>query len=703
MKIKVNILLTFLSISLIPLIIIYYNNNFRMIIFHDSPYPLNSKELTHLFFHIWRDNMNFGYADVTGIPLIIFYLFIYIFETVTFNKVLAQILLLFILNLLTLYSAYVVAKDIGLNDLRALLASFLYSFNPYSLYYCWRILNVNIFLYSVFPLYIFAVNKIHRDRKYKYALLIVISTAIAYPAFTNPGFLLSLLAALVVYALALSILLKRSINEIFMTLVLILLPILILIFPVYINLYFVIKDNTIFTTDILPNALKIYYSNTRNVNFLNLFTLTAMPPVYENVDWYPFQELYKVNVLTIVLGLFIVFILTLSLITQKTHSFYNILPFITLFLFASLFIFNNIFGYFIFSKFINFLTPWREPYHKLGFIIALCLSLIIPKTVQLLATTFEKNNYLKFVIYFIITSLLVFYSFPFFTLNFIPKSLIYENTNVTPFTPVVYDYANVVEVLNNDHTYDFKKDRILVYPITNVLWCENGYVGNDILRLYGFNTISTFHHTNSKTIVNFMANILENITIIKNDNFTDILSKLGVRYILIRKQPCQHDLANLVTEIKTALENKNDVLKLLDTERFVLFKIKRETSRFAILASTESTNLTILDALSMSRVIIASKVDPSTWEINISSNTPFLLIFTNGYDPHWEAYVYKNGTLIKTVKPIPFYDVFNAFWIDETGVLHIVIRYKLQQFFVLFLSISIVFFCIYLFYILCKK
>jgi len=135
MKNNLIILLLYIFISLIPLVLIYYDNDFRIVIFHDSPYPLNSKELAYLFFYIWRDNFNFGIADVTGIPLSLFYLFIYILETITVDKALAQILLLFILNLLALYSIYLLAKDIGLNNSLALVASLLYSFNPYSLYY----------------------------------------------------------------------------------------------------------------------------------------------------------------------------------------------------------------------------------------------------------------------------------------------------------------------------------------------------------------------------------------------------------------------------------------------------------------------------------------------------------------------------------------------------------------------------------------
>jgi len=53
-----------------------------------------------------------------------------------------------------------------------------------------------------------------------------------------------------------------------------------------------------------------------------------------------------------------------------------------------------------------------------------------------------------------------------------------------------------------------------------------------------------------------------------------------------------------------------------------------------------------------------------------------MLSFAEAYDPLWEARVYKDGRKIETVKSIPLYSVINGFWINETGNLEIVIRYK---------------------------
>jgi len=100
-------------------------------------------------------------------------------------------------------------------------------------------------------------------------------------------------------------------------------------------------------------------------------------------------------------------------------------------------------------------------------------------------------------------------------------------------------------------------------------------------------------------------------------------------------------------------------------------------------------------------IINYTRIDPTLWKVKINSTKPFMLSFAESYDPLWEARVYKNGEKVETVKSIPLYSVINGFWINETGDLEIVIRYKPQDWFEMGLMISGLTFtgCIgYLFY-----
>ena len=95
------------------------------------------------------------------------------------------------------------------------------------------------------------------------------------------------------------------------------------------------------------------------------------------------------------------------------------------------------------------------------------------------------------------------------------------------------------------------------------------------------------------------------------------------------------------------------------------------------------------------------KINPTLWKVKVNAKRPFMLSFAEAYDPLWEARIYKNGKKIEKVKSIPLYSVINGFWIDQTGDLEIVIRYKPQDWFEIGLVISALTFigCIgYLFY-----
>jgi len=101
------------------------------------------------------------------------------------------------------------------------------------------------------------------------------------------------------------------------------------------------------------------------------------------------------------------------------------------------------------------------------------------------------------------------------------------------------------------------------------------------------------------------------------------------------------------------------------------------------------------------KIISYKKINPTLWEVQVNATKPFMLSFAESYDPLWEARIYKDGKLVEKVSPVPLYGVINGFYINETGNLKIIIRYKPQDWFEIGLAISGITFlsCIaYLFY-----
>ncbi|MCD4665497.1 MAG: energy-coupling factor transporter transmembrane protein EcfT [Bacteroidales bacterium] len=84
------------------------------------------------------------------------------------------------------------------------------------------------------------------------------------------------------------------------------------------------------------------------------------------------------------------------------------------------------------------------------------------------------------------------------------------------------------------------------------------------------------------------------------------------------------------------------------------------------------------------KIITYEKVDPTKYIIKINATSPFMLSFAESYDPLWVAYV--DGT---EYQPVPLYSIINGFWINKTGDLEIVLRYKPQDWFEIGSIISI--------------
>lgn len=580
---------------------VYALNNFKLIMFHDSPYPLNSNLLASSFSYVWRDIANFGYYDPTGTPLAIFYFLISLFETITKNLVASEFLFLFLISQLTLFSSFFLAKEVGLDNKYSILSSFLYLMNPYSLYYVWRILNANIFLYAIYPLFFLSAIKILQGHKIKGLSFLILSGTIALPAFANPAWFLTLSFSLLIFSFALGITLGINLPVLLRRISSIILLLIVFVLPIYGN-YLLRGGQHYISQEPLQTSSKLYEFNTQNINIINLFSLTSLPPVHEEITWYNFQNLYVTNPLSLIIGLFIA-ILVFSPLFKKDDKFkLKILPFLILFTSIIIFIFHNAFSKAILERLPMVLALLRDPSHKLGLITAIVLCIMIPYGFQNLASFFNKRIIIKAMLIISLIITLIFMFYPFITLSFIPCSVVRENQTFSAFSSVPSEYCPVINYLYADKNFNKEEDRVLIYPLTNILWWEDNYWGNDILRFNGIRTISTFSHINLESQNEFLSN-LQDVEIIKDERYVDFLSKLSVKYILVRKKACEPYLQKLAIEIKEILEERHDVQKIVETDRYALFKLNLKTnsvfSIFTIPKTSKSFSLP-LNKLEMS-------------------------------------------------------------------------------------------------------
>jgi hypothetical protein len=81
-------------------------------------------------------------------------------------------------------------------------------------------------------------------------------------------------------------------------------------------------------------------------------------------------------------------------------------------------------------------------------------------------------------------------------------------------------------------------------------------------------------------------------------------------------------------------------------------------------------------------IIRYHKIDPTTYEVTVKAESPFMLAFAEAYDERWTAEVKETSNVTKKVyKPLPLYGAINGFNIDTEGEYVIHIKYAPQEIF----------------------
>jgi hypothetical protein len=105
----------------------------------------------------------------------------------------------------------------------------------------------------------------------------------------------------------------------------------------------------------------------------------------------------------------------------------------------------------------------------------------------------------------------------------------------------------------------------------------------------------------------------------------------------------------------------------------------------------------LLDSDPPGRVISYDKISPTSYEVKVKSDAPFLLAFAEGYDRFWIAKA-KSSENSRQFNSVPLYGLINGFWVDQTGEFSLIIEYEPQDWFNISAVISITsFVCVILY------
>ena len=91
------------------------------------------------------------------------------------------------------------------------------------------------------------------------------------------------------------------------------------------------------------------------------------------------------------------------------------------------------------------------------------------------------------------------------------------------------------------------------------------------------------------------------------------------------------------------------------------------------------------------------RIDATRYEVDITSNGPFMLAFGETFDDYWIARIPGSGN----IKSIPLYGVINGYYINRTGNFTVIIEFKPQDWFEIGLGITTLSITVSLVFLIC--
>jgi hypothetical protein len=385
-------------------------------------------------------------------------------------------------------------------------------------------------------------------------------------------------------------------------------------------------------------------------------------------------------------------------------------------------------GYLIFKEFPILFLFFREAYMKFGFGFVLALIILFCYCVQQIfkIKTFSRYNFLKVALFLLVLFPVIYWTFPFFLGNFIPTQIKVGNLHTfSAFTDEPYRYSPVISYLKQDKDVVNGNVRILVYPLSiHSLWglCyRNAYWGNDILRFAGISTISTISHINFENETNFLRNLYD-INFLQDQNYVNTISRMGVKYVLIQKQPCPNGMIiagwtksqeqndeNTWHNLSKTLEDKIDkmplIKKIMEKDEYSLFEIStKKIGSISLVRGSSSFDPAISKKINFLNTTYSSnqfplqqliqpqyeKISSTEYTINIKDLAqPFYIVFTESYDNGWKAFVDEKEQ-IPDKYHFMINDFANGWYINKTGSFNIKLYFEPQKYYEIGLMIYVI-------------
>jgi hypothetical protein len=410
----------------------------------------------------------------------------------------------------------------------------------------------------------------------------------------------------------------------------------------------------------------------------------------------------------------------------------NMYPFIGILVALSILLLRET-GYLLLQNSPALLLAFRDPYHKFETEFTLILIILFCYSAQelLKLRIFFTHKFLKIAPIVIVVFILVYWTWPFITGNFIPSNVGKPQGNLHPisaFTDMPSKYMQVVKYLKQDNEIDTGKSRVLVYPLASILWCDgNGsYWGNDILRFSGISTVSTVYQVNFQNESNFISSLSDS-SIMSDPKYANYIKKLGIKYVILRKQACDvdtisgniKDMNNQSKEIGEKLKG-SQFNRVMETPYYSIFTVvgdggsssvsiianssaqslNNNTIRPSFINSADGYNAFVLMQQATQQPVKYQKISSTEYIVSVENNyKPFYLVLAESYDNGWKAFI--NG---KEQIPDKYHFTIagfaNGWYLDKAGHFNIRLYFQPQKNYDIGLAVYVFMICISSIYLL---
>jgi hypothetical protein len=337
---------------------------------------------------------------------------------------------------------------------------------------------------------------------------------------------------------------------------------------------------------------------------------------------------------------------------------------------------------------------FRDPSRFIQFIV-LIYSILLAFTIYRITST-EKLSKITSALWISFILIILIISFSAYTFansaggRFVPSTLPAELTDLKSF-------------LNNDDTGNYK---VLWLPLYGYLYYDwnkvndvvagNTYLQSSPKATYGLGTIQ------SNRTTDFLRYLYSNILLENRTNqIGQILNIYGVKYVIVftdllgnqkvqaekivRIMDAQQDM-NFVNQFGPYYVYRNAVLDSDNAGQFYASPMSAAISNYTLHEPEYYLDLWRTETEKSDADLEVIYQSPTHYQLRINSTRPFLLVFTETFDPLWKMKI--DGSTF--ANPVPVYYFLNGFAIDELGQHIIELEYTPQTWFNIGVAVTII-------------